>query len=202
VRQARKGFTVRCFSGCRPGRAPQGSSACEGQFAPVQAGWMTDMQLRSGLFALLLALPPQEDRTGHGCVVALFKLARRAGEKIGAGLPSWLPTALVRLAGGCRFQGPMAVWSEDQPAATSTGEPSKGRQRRDGSRRSQLHDASGGGFAFGSAASASKPLPRVKPSMHLGPTTPRPLAPIVTRRAGIHAGELGRAAARQRRRAP
>jgi hypothetical protein len=29
-----------------------------------------------------------------------------------------------------------------------------------------------------------------------------PLAPIVTRRAGIHAGELGWAAVRKRRRAP
>ena len=39
-------------------------------------------------------------------------------------------------------------------------------------------------------------------SQCLRPARPAPMAPIVTRRAGIHAGELGWAAVRQRRRAP
>lgn len=92
---------------------------------------------------------PQEDRTGHGCVVTRFKLARRAGGKSERAQPSWVPTALAQAAGGCRFQGPTAVWSEVQPADTSAAEPFEGPQRRDGSRRSQLHDGRDGGIAHG-----------------------------------------------------
>ena len=60
------------------------------------------------------------------------------------------------------------------PADTSAAEPCEGTQRRDGSRRSPLHDGSDGGLALGSAASASKPPPRVQPAMPLNSTAAPP----------------------------
>lgn len=175
MRQARKGFTVRCFSGCRPGRAPQGSSAGKGRFAPVQAGWTTDMQLGSGLDAFLPATAPprgQDDSRLHGCAA---QTGEACGRKVRGG------SSPHRVLPSMRGQ-PGDVASRDRWRSSPISSLPKTRQRNRSRDHNAVMDVPGGSSMMaatvalpsGSAASASKPPPRVKPSMPLNSTAALP----------------------------